>query len=413
MADRDADVVLLGATGFVGRLTAEYLASAAPPGLRVALAGRSRSRLEEVRASLPGAAQEWPLRVADTSDAAAVEGLARSTRVLVTTVGPYRAYGMPVVRACAAAGTHYADLTGEVLFMRESIDACDAPARASGARIVHCCGFDSIPSDLGVLLLHEAAERDGAGPLEETTLVVRGMKGGASGGTLASLKGTIDEARSSSVARRLLVDPYALSPAREDEPDLERERDAYGVEHDPELGTWLAPFVMATVNTRVVRRSNALAGWRYGRAFRYREVMATGDGLTGRARALAVAGGLGALAGGLALPPTRLILDRVLPSPGEGPSEEARRSGYFKIEVHGRTATGARYRSRVSAQGDPGYQATAVMLGESAVCLALDEERLPARAGVLTPATAMGGALVERLRAAGQTLEAGRSPLSA
>jgi short subunit dehydrogenase-like uncharacterized protein len=226
------------------------------------------------------------------------------------------------------------------------------------------------------------------------------MKGGASGGTLASLKGTIDEARSSSVARRLLVDPYALSPAREDEPDLDRERDAYGVEHDPELGTWLAPFVMATVNTRVVRRSNALLGHAYGPRLRYREVLA----LTGRAAPLsayAVTAAVGAVAAALALRPARPVVDRLLPAPGSGPDERTRRTGGFRVVLDARTAGGRRYRTTVAAQGDPGYAATAVMLGESALALALDRDRLPEAAGVLTPATGIGTVLAERLRRRG------------
>ena len=392
---RDLDVVLYGATGFVGKLTAEYLARAAPEGARIALGGRSQERLERVRAQL---GLDWPLVVADSQDAAAVRAMAERARVVCTTVGPYKKYGMPLVQACAEAGTHYADLTGETLFMRQTIDRFDATARASGARIVHSCGFDSVPSDIGTLLLHEAA-----GELEDTTLVVVRAKGGFSGGTIDSMKSTVDEARRDRSLMKLLGDPHALSPDRAAEPDLGREGDLRGVEHSDELGTWFAPFVMAAINTRVVRRSNALQDWAYGRRFRYREVMAFGDGIAGRLRATGVAAGLGALPVGLVLPPTRFVLDRVLPDPGEGPSEDLVRNGFFKIAIHARTPGGECWVARVEAKGDPGYGATAVMLGESALCLALDEERLPERAGVLTPATAMGAALAERLRAAGQT----------
>lgn len=402
--ERELDVVLFGATSFVGRLTAEYLARAAPPQTRVGLAGRSQQRLEELQASLGGPAARWPLFVADSGDAQALEKLALTTRVLATTVGPYRRYGLGVAGACASAGTHYADLTGEVLFMREAIDRFDAIAKKSGARIVHSCGFDSIPSDLGVLALHEAAAADGTGELEETTLVVRAMKGGASGGTVASLKGTIDDARSDRRLARVLLDPYALSPDREAEPSLGAEGDMRTISHDQSLGMWIGPFIMGTINTRVVRRSNALQDWAYGRRFRYREVMGFGSGPLAAAQAGAVAGGVVALAAGLAIAPSRAVLDRVLPSPGEGPSESRRRNGFFRIELHTRTSSGARYLCRVSQQGDPGYLATSVMFGESSLCLAHDGERLPARAGVLTPATAMGDALIERLRAAGQTL---------
>jgi short subunit dehydrogenase-like uncharacterized protein len=407
--DRELDVVLFGATSFVGRLCAEYLSRAAPPEVRVGLAGRSRERLGELQASLDGRAADWPLLVADTTDPESLSELAASTRVLATTVGPYSRYGLGVVEACARAGTHYADLNGEVLFMREAIDRFDGVAAASGARIVHSCGFDSIPSDLGVLLLHEAVTGDGTGQLQDTTLVVRALKGGPSGGTIASLQGTVDDARRSPELARVLADPYALSPDRDAEPRLGPEGDLRGVRNDPELGMWVGPFVMGSINTRAVRRSNALQDWAYGPRFRYREVMGFGSGPLAAAQAGAVAGGVGALVAGLALAPTRAVLDRVLPSPGEGPNEQRRDAGFFRIEIHARTSSGARYVCRVAAQGDPGYKATAVMFGESALSLALDEDRLPARAGVLTPASALGTVLVERLRAAGQTYEVQRT----
>jgi short subunit dehydrogenase-like uncharacterized protein len=407
--ERELDVILFGATSFVGRLCAEYLARAAPADVRVALAGRSHERLSELKRSLGARAGEWPLLLADTSERSSVEELARKTHVLATTVGPYRRYGMPVLEACASAGTHYADLTGEVLFMREAIDRFDAVAAASGARIVHSCGFDSIPSDLGVLALHEAITADASGQLEDTTLVVRAMKGGPSGGTIASLKGTVDEARADRGLARVLSDPYALSPDREAEPRLGPEPELRGIQNDHELGMWLGPFIMGSINTRVVRRSNALQGWAYGPRFRYREVMGFGSGPLAAAQAGAVAGGVGGLALGLSIAPTRALLDRILPSPGEGPSERSRDQGFFRIEIHARTSSGARYVCRVAAEGDPGYKATAVMFAESALCLARDGERLPARAGVLTPATAMGDALTERLRLAGQTLEVQRA----
>jgi short subunit dehydrogenase-like uncharacterized protein len=399
-SDREFDVVLYGATGFVGKLTAEYLASAADGGVRIALAGRSHDKLERVRAQLGERAAAWPLIVAESHDQSALADMAGRATAVATTVGPYRKYGMPLVQACASAGTHYADLTGEPLFMRDAIDRCDAAARDSGARIVHNCGFDSVPSDIGVLLLHEAA-----GELEDTTLVVQRMKGGVSGGTLDSLRGQVDEVRHDRSLLKTLGDPYSLSPDRAGEPDLGPQRDLRGAEYSDELQTWFGPFVMEQVNTRVVRRSNALQQWAYGRRFRYREVMALGDGGPGRVRAVGLAAGLGALVAGMALPPARLVLDRLLPKPGEGPKEDLVRNGSYDIEIHARTPSGERWVSHVAAQGDPGYGATSVILGESALCLALDGERLPQRAGVLTPATAMGSVLADRLRAAGQTFD--------
>jgi short subunit dehydrogenase-like uncharacterized protein len=395
-SDRDHDVVLYGATGFVGVLTAAYLAEHAPPGLRMALGGRSRDKLEKTRAEL---GVDWPLVVADSGDRDAVAAMAESARVIATTVGPYFKYGKPLVEACAAAGTHYADLTGEVLFMRWSIDAADAEARASGARIVHTCGFDSIPSDIGTLLLHEASRAGDHGELEETSLVVKSMRGGASGGTVDSARTTVDTVKRDPPSRRVLADPYALSPDRGKEPDLGSERDSMKPIEDDRLGGWLAPFFMGSVNTRVVRRSNALQGFAYGRRFRYRELMLTGSGPLGLAKAAAVSGGIAALFAGLATPGARQLLDRVLPDPGEGPDEGARERGFFAIDIHTTTSRGERLRCEIRADGDPGYKATAVMLGESALCLALDE--LPDAAGVLTPATAMGRPLADRLIAAG------------
>ncbi|WP_205699035.1 trans-acting enoyl reductase family protein [Conexibacter sp. SYSU D00693] len=400
--EHEHDVVVFGATGFVGRLTATYLVEHAPEGTRIALGGRSRSKLERVREELGPAAAQLPLVEADSQDDEALARMVASTRAVATTVGPYHAYGMPLLQACAAAGTHYADLTGEVLFMRRAIDTAHDKAMASGARIVHTCGFDSIPSDLGVLLLHEAARDRGLGELGETTFVLRRTRGGFSGGTIASMKGQVDEARRDQAARRLMLDPHGLSPDRSAEPD-NGERDPMGVVRDDELGGWLAPFVMGSVNSRVVRRSNALQGHAYGRGLRYRELMLGGAGPVGAARAGAIAAAIPAMFGGLAIPPTRMLLDRLLPDPGEGPSERSRERGFFEIDVHTRTTGGEHLRCRVAAQGDPGYKATAVMLGESALALALDEASLPDAAGVLTPATAMGDVLVDRLRAAGHT----------
>jgi short subunit dehydrogenase-like uncharacterized protein len=390
---RDLDVVLHGATGFVGKLTAKYLAEHAPEGVRIGLGGRSEGKLSDVRAGLGARAAEWPLVVAESSDPAALRAMAGRARVVATTVGPYREHGLALVGACAEAGTHYADLAGEVLFMRESIDRFDARARETGARIVHASGFDSIPSDLGVLILHEAA-----GELEDTTFILRRVRGGISGGTLASLRGQLLDMQQDRAKRRLAGDPYALSPDREAEPDLGSERDLQTVQRDRELG-WVAPFLMAGINTRVVRRSNALQGWAYGRRFRYREVMSGGGDALAPVRAGAIVAGLGGLVAGMSFGPTRTVLDRILPSPGEGPSEKTRRTGLYDIEIHG----GGRV-AHVKAKGDPGYAATAVLFGESALCLALEDD-LPGGPGVLTPATAMGTALVERLKAAGHTFD--------
>ncbi len=406
--ERAHDLVIYGATGFVGELIAAYIADHAPAGLRVGIAGRSRSKLEAVRSRLPAAAREWSLIEADSEDARSLTALAESTRALFTTVGPYVKYGLPVVEACARAGTHYGDLTGEVSFVRDAIDRCDALAQASGARIVHACGYDSIPSDLSVLLLHQAAEADGAGALTDVELVAT-AKGGVSGGTIDSMRGQLDGARSDPALKSLAGDPYALSPDRAAEPSTEQPAD-YGPVSRTTDGLWTAPFVMAAGNTRIVRRSNALQGWAYGRSLSYGEVMGVSSGPAGAVVARIVAVGLKVFMGAMALPVTRRLLDRLLPAPGKGPSREAQQTGWFRSTVTARTEGGRRYQATVKAPGDPGYAATAVMAGETALALALDGKRLPPVSGSLTPATALGDVLVERLRAAGHTYEVTRLP---
>ena len=402
---REHDIVLHGATGFVGALVAAYLAGAAHADVRIALSGRSREKLERTRAELPSSAQGWPLVVADAADPTALAALAASTRVVVSTVGPYATYGLPLVEACARAGTHYADLTGEVLFVREAIDRCDALARESGARVVHSCGYDSVPSDMGVLLLHEAA-----GELADVRLVAT-AKGGISGGTVASMRAQMDAMRHDPAARRLAADPHALSPDPAAEPAPVQPPDA-GPPGRLRDGTWTAPFIMAGYNTRIVRRSNALTDWSYGRGLRYGELMGCGRGVRGAAAAGGVTAGLvGALAGisaAMTTAPTRALLDRVLPAPGSGPSAATRAAGWFRSELHAVASGGRRFRAVVAGTGDPGYAATAVMLGESALCLA--EDATGDRAGSLTPATAMGTALVERLRKAGHTYDVHAEP---
>ncbi|MGF1646188.1 MAG: saccharopine dehydrogenase family protein [Kineosporiaceae bacterium] len=398
MSDRDLDLVVYGATGFAGRLVAEHVARHAPRDLRVGLGGRSVPRLYEARAHLPGRGQTWGFVVADATDPVAVATLARSARVVATTVGPYTRYGAALAAACAAAGTHYVDLTGEVLFMRHSIEANDATARRTGAAIVHACGFDSVPSDLGLWSLHRHAMATGAGELTRVTGLLTGARGGFSGGTIDSMRVQIEEAATNPEVRRIVTDPHALDVGAT---GVARPgpRDSFGVAWDAGLGYWLAPFVMAPVNTRVVRRSHALLGGAYGAGFRYREAVGVRGRLRGVGPALAVAAGTLGLFAGMSWPPTRRILDRLLPAPGAGPSERTRRRGYFRFRHVAETTSGRVLTARVGADLDPGYGATAVMLGEAAMTLAAGEGT--GRAGALTSATALGDALVERLRAAG------------
>ncbi len=423
---RELDLVLVGATGFAGRLTAAHLAEHAAPGTRIGLAGRSADRLESLRAGLAEAASGWPLLVVDTLDEAAVADLAARTRVVLTTVGPFARYGGPLAAACAAAGTHYGDLTGEVLFVHRSIAANHEVARASGARIVHACGFDSVPSDLGVLLTARAARADGA-DLGRTVLAVRSMRGGLSGGTFDSARAQALEMRTDAGARRVVADPWALvegpRPQRRRPTGAQRRGGAVGlveqlagraaaaspVRRDPDTGHFTGPFVMAAFNTRVVARSASLLG--YGEQFRYAEYSDYGAGARGAVTAGVVTAGLLGVAGGLAFGPTRALLDRVLPAPGEGPSVATMASGRFRMEVTAEATNGSRYRTTFAAPYDPGYTGTAIMLGQAGLALLEDTGRLPGTSGgVLTPATGLGGPLADRLRAHAFTIETERLP---
>jgi short subunit dehydrogenase-like uncharacterized protein len=408
--ERELDIVLYGATGFAGKLTAEYLAKAAG-GARVALAGRSHDKLLAVRDSLGEAAQSWELIAADTSQPSTLNAMAARTQVVVTTVGPYTRYGLPLVAACAAAGTDYADLTGESMFIRESIDLYHKQAMDTGARIVHSCGFDSIPSDLSVFALHRRVAEDQAGELGDTNLVVRSFAGGVSGGTVASMMEVMRTASTDSEARALMNDPYTLTPDRAAEPELGGQPDLRwrrGRDIAPELdGYWVGPFVMAAVNTRIVRRSNALLGYAYGRRLEYAEQMSMGRSFAAPVVAAMAAGGNAAT---MALG-TRYfdrlpqgIVERIAPKPGTGPSERTREQGHYTVETYTTTTTGARYRATMSQKGDPGYKATSVLLGESGLTLAMDRDRLSDLRGVLTPAAAMGDALIARFPAAGVSL---------
>ncbi len=408
---REFDLVLFGATGYVGKLTAQYVLSVAPAKARIALAGRSFEKLEAVRADI--GAPEWGIVVADAGDQNDLDALAKRTRAVVTTVGPYLRYGLPLVQACAYAGTHYADLTGEPLFIRDCIDKFEKVARDSGARIVNSCGFDSIPSDLAVYEIYQQSLADDTGELEDTTLVAS-LRGSASGGTIDSARAMMEDIGEHPARGRVLADPYSLSPDPALEPKDRRSdlalRRANTI--DPSLDGWVTTFVMANHNSKVVRRTNGLLGWAYGKNFRYSEVMSVGSSTAAPLLAAGVTGALvGAIATGGVLSRFglgRKALDYVVPKPGSGPSERARDAGWFRMRTFARTSSGAKYVGTVGAQGDPGYKATAVMLGEAGLSLAFD--KLTSPAGILTPAAAMGSLLSDRLRAAGFEVSVERLP---
>lgn len=375
------DLVVHGATGFTGRLVVEYLLRRYPAGsgLRWAMGGRNAAKLAAVRDEL-GAPADTPLVVTDTGNPASLQALMEQTRLVLTTVGPYQLYGNELVAACARAGVDYVDLCGEPAWMRQMIDAHEAAARASGARIVFSCGFDSIPFDLGVFMLQREMQARFGQPAQRVRGRVRKMKGTFSGGTAASLKATMAAAAAQPGVLELLRNPFSLTPG------FEGPRQPSGSKPmvDEVLGLWVAPFVMAAINTRNVHRSNFLLGHAYGADFVYDEMMVTGAGEKGEALANAVAAdkSLGADDG---------------PKPGEGPSREERESGFYDVLFIGTDTAGHSLRVGVKGDRDPGYGSTSKMITEAAVCLLQDAPDTPG--GIWTTAPAMGNALIARLKA--------------
>ena len=384
---REFDVIVYGATGYTGKLVAEYIAGAYPGGVRWAIAGRSLSKLQEVRAEL-GLGGDFPLVAANADDPASLRAMCERTTVVISTVGPYQLYGSDLVAACAATGTAYVDLCGEPAWMRQMIDAHDAAAKASGARIVFSCGFDSIPFDLGVLTLQEAAVKRFGRPAPRVKCRVRVMKGGFSGGTAASLKATVSAAAKNPSLVPLLASPFALTPGHSGP----HQPTGLLPEYDSTIGAWVAPFIMAPINTKNVHRTNFLLGQRYGDDFVYDEMMVAGLGDIGKAAAEALSK-LNPLAGDKG------------PKPGEGPTKEEREAGHFDILFVGLMPDGGRLDAVVTGDRDPGYGSTSKMLAESALCLVQDVQ---GAGGIWTPGALMGPQLRTRLVArAGLTFTAG------
>ncbi len=373
------DIVVFGASGFTGRLVAEYLAKAygADTSLRWAMAGRNLDKLGQVRAEI-GAPAATPLLVADGSDPASLDALVRRTKVVLTTVGPYQLYGAGLVAACAAAGTDYVDLCGEPAWMAEMIGAHQAAAEASGARVVFSCGFDSIPFDLGIFFLQRAAARDFGGPVPRVKGRVRKMKGTFSGGTAASLKATMLAAAKDPRVLDTLRNPFALTPGFTGP----KQPSGMKPEFDAAIGSWVAPFVMAAINTRNVHRTNFLLGHAYGQDFVYDEMLVTGPGDKGEAAANAIAG-------------DRSMMKEGGPQPGEGPSRAEREAGFYDVLFVGEAADGRSIRASVAGDMDPGYGSTSKMIAETALCLVRDVP--DGDGGITTPGAALGDALIARL----------------
>lgn len=378
MTKRKLDIVVYGATGFTGRLVCEYLNQqyGADSGVAWAMAGRSQDKLARVQQEL-GIPDSIPLVITDADDPASIDAMVADTKVVLTTVGPYQLYGSALVAACAAAGTDYVDLCGEPNWMAEMIAAHGETASASGARILFSCGFDSIPFELGVYFLQQQASKKFGAVLPRVKARVRGMKGGFSGGTLASLKATMAATAVEPSLRDLLASPFALTEGftGPDQPA------GLAPVHDADIGSWSAPFVMATINTKNVHRSNLLMGHPYGKDFVYDEMLLTGPGEKGEAAANAVAADNSMASSKL--------------QPGDGPSREERESGMFDVLFVGSNDSGDSLAASVKGTMDPGYGTTSKMIAETAICLVKHPD--VATGGIWTPGAALQDLLITRL----------------
>lgn len=396
--ERPYDIVIFGATSFVGKLLVRYMVETygVGQGLNWAIAGRSQSKIDALTTDLGIGDQPLEALIGDAHDPAFLNDLASKTKVIVTTVGPYALYGSAMVEACVAQGTDYCDLTGEVQWMNRMIAQYDAAAKQSGARIVHTCGFDCIPTDLGVHFLQAHAAQSFGQPASSVKMNVHGFSGGISGGTAASMVNMMKEVGKDPSLRGLMRDHYSLSPAGA--PARPKQPEPGVLKKDDDTGAWTIPFVMAGVDTRVVHRTNALAGLPYGSDFTYQEVMEVGEGVKGFFAGAGAVSGMGVFLTLAVFGPTRALLERfVLPKPGEGPSPEAQEKGYFDLRFYGTTAQGQIIKTKVTGDRDPGYGSTCKMLAESALCLLRDVDRTTTGGGLFTPAYAMGDALIERL----------------
>lgn len=383
MSSSKFDMVVYGATGFTGQLVAEYLAAhyTGKDDPKWAMAGRSKEKLAAVRDAI-GAPADTALIVADGGDAASLKAMVDQTRLVISTVGPYQLYGSDLVAACAASGTDYLDLCGEPLWMRKMIDAHEAAAKASGARILFSCGFDSIPFELGVFFVEQEAKKVFGAPASRVKGRVRAMKGTFSGGTAASARATFAAVASDLSLVSMVQDPFVLTPGF-DGPKQPRGNKSI-LEED--MDSWSAPFVMATINTRNVHRSNMLMNFPYGKDFVYDEMILTGPGEKGEANAKKVVAAvnaerMGASGGG--------------PKPGEGPSKEERENGMYDLLFVAIAPDGKQVRVAVKGDRDPGYGSTSKMVSECAICLLRDTPEVPA--GIWTPGAAMGDRLIKRL----------------
>ena len=400
MRETNYDVVLYGASGFVGKQTVRYFAERAGDEVRWAIAGRDRDKLESVRVE---AGINVDILVADSQDLAAIDAIVSQTRVVLNTAGPFALYGDAIVDACVRYRTHYVDITGETPWVKGLIDRYHLQAATDGTRIIPCCGFDSVPSDLGAYLLVRYLQRLGTNCTQVKAYYQ--AAGGFNGGTLASGLNIFDRGELD-----LVSNPFLLNPPESVPTDIDRDRDPTAPQYDVEMETWVAPFFMGVVNTRIVRRSWALFDrWQepYGTDFSYQEYFKF-DPPWAWLQSAAMVGGMAVIGGAIAIPPLRSLLESIIPQVGSGPTEQTMNEGWFRCELLGWGSQGQRVRGLIADAGDPGNRATVKFVCESALGLAVDVDRLPGgvqRGGILTPATGLGDVLVERLKQAGMRLE--------
>ena len=395
-------VVLYGATSFVGQITAHYLTeflsnTKDKNGANVtwAIAGRDEEKLNELQSKL---ASKVDIIIANSDDAASLDKMTKQSQVIISTVGPYLKYGEPLIKSCVNNGTDYVDLTGEAIFIKDMMDKYQDTAKQSGARIVNSCGFDSIPSDLGVYFTQQKAEEKFGNACDIIHMRVKAAKGGLSGGTIASMATIFEEVSQDKSRRKQVANPYLLNDDK-DVPNV-RQANVSKPEYDDEHKRWLAPFVMASINTRIVHRSNQLLGYEYGRDFKYDEAMWMKDGVKGKLSSYAMSAGLLGFATAMMIKPSRELLSKhVLPKSGSGPSKEEQENGYFDIRLFGKTANNDTINTKVTGDKDPGYGSTSRMLSQAALCLAQDISKDDIGGGFWTPASAMGDSLIERLEA--------------
>ena len=393
-------VVLYGATSFVGQITAHYLANFLSANkdksgseINWAIAGRDQKKLNELQSKLTS---KVDIIIANSDDAASLDAMTEQTQVIISTVGPYLKYGEPLIKSCVDNGTDYVDLTGEAIFIKDMMDKYQEAAKQSGARIVNSCGFDSIPSDLGVYFTQKQAEAKFDSACDVIHMRVKAAKGGLSGGTIASMATIFEEVGQDKSRRKQVANPYLLNDDK-DAPNV-RQSNVSKPEYDSEHKRWLAPFVMASINTRIVHRSNQLLGYEYGREFKYDEAMWMKDGIKGKLTSYALSAGLLGFATAMMITPSRELLSKhVLPKSGSGPSKEEQENGYFDIRLFGQTANKDSITTKVTGDKDPGYGSTSRMLSQAALCLAQDISKEEVKGGFWTPASAMGDKLLARL----------------